>query len=316
MKVRFWGVRGSLPSPPTSDQIRQKILRVLEKAACSDISSAIKREEFLSKFDNWEVGVIGGNTSCVEMSTDDTLLIFDMGSGMKKLGDYLIKKHSSEGNILAHIFINHTHWDHMQGFPFFVPAYRPNTELHFYAVHENFLDRLNAQQDFRFFPVGLDIMVSQKHFHQIEVNSEQIINDLSIKNIELHHPGKSYAYKVTHNGRSAIYATDAEYNNLPKERMYEYINFYEGTDLLIFDAQYSFIEEIQKVDWGHSSALVGVDIAVKAHVKRLGLVHHAPENDDFEIHKLLNIACEYRRNNYPDSQLEIFIGSEGLEIEI
>ncbi|HRI45607.1 MAG: MBL fold metallo-hydrolase [Ignavibacteriaceae bacterium] len=316
MKVRFWGVRGSIPTPPTSEQIRQKVLRMLEKAAVRDISSQAKREAFINEFEDWEVGLIGGNTSCVEISTKDTLLIFDMGSGMKRLGDYLIKKHSSEGKIKAHIFINHTHWDHMQGFPFFVPAYGPNSELHFYAVHENIEKRINDQQDFRFFPVGLDIMLSKKYFHQIEHKSNVQIDDFTITNLELHHPGKSYAYKVTHNGKSAIYATDAEYNNLSKERMLGYIDFYQNADLLIFDAQYSFIEEIQKVDWGHSSALVGVDIAIKANVKRLGLFHHAPENDDFEIHKLLSIAQEYRKNNYPGNQLEIFIASEGLEIHL
>lgn len=316
MKIRFWGVRGSIPTPPTSKQIREKILKVLEKAACSDITSSITREQFLNNLEDWEVGLIGGNTSCVEVSVDDTIIVCDMGSGLKGLGDDLVQRFTSEGEMTVHILIGHTHWDHIQGFPFFLPAYMPKTKIHFYSPFNNIEDRIRAQQDFQFFPVGFDEMESQKYFHQIEAGGEFTLNDIKISNIELHHPGKSYAYKIAHNNKTAVYATDAEYNNLPIARIFQYIDFYKDADLLIFDAQYSFIEEIQKTDWGHSSALVGVDLAIKAAVKRLGLFHHAPENDDFEIQKLLSIAKDYKNSSYPESELEIFVAAEGLEIEL
>ena len=225
MEVQFWGVRGSIPAPPTSQHLLSKIRRVLELSVGEDLSSPQKIDAFLNSLSERELGFLGGNTPCVEVQIGDTIIVFDMGSGFRELGDYLIKKQKSTGKgIEVHVFMCHTHWDHIQGFPFFVPAYRENTKIHFYHIHPNLKDRLEQQQDFRFFPVSMNNMASTKEFHQMEAGGEVRIGDVTIKNIELNHPGKSYSFRVEHDGKSFVYASDGEYNNLPTAKIKEYIH--------------------------------------------------------------------------------------------
>ena len=311
MEVCFWGVRGSVPSPPSSAQLKKKISQVLALAAGKDISTEAKRETFLSGLSEKELGFLGGNTPCVELRVKNKIFLFDMGTGLRAFGDNLMRTLGKNENVELHIFIGHTHWDHIQGFPFFIPAYRDNVTINFYYVHPHVKERLELQQDYRFFPVSLEFMASKKHFHQIEVNAEFKIDDIVIKTTELNHPGKCFAYRVEYEGKSFIYASDGEYNYLPNNKIKKFIDFYKNADMLIFDAPFSFSEEIEKINWGHSSALVGIDISTKANVKKLALFHHAPENDDEAVFHLLQTATEYKEQNYTDSPLEVFLAREG-----
>lgn len=310
MEVVFWGVRGSIPSPPTSADLRKKIAKVLELAAAKDISTPESREVFLNTLSPREIGFLGGNTPCVELRVNNKIIVFDMGTGLREFGEHLIKSGRLQDNPEIHIFIGHTHWDHIQGFPFFVPAYRPNTTIHFYFSHPHVKERLEFQQDYRFFPVSLEFMASKKHYHLIDANKPLQLGDISIKTIELNHPGKAFAYRIEHEGKSFIYASDGEYNNLPNSRINNYINFYKDADFLVYDAPYSFTEEMEKINWGHSSAMVGIDISVKAGVKTIALFHHAPENDDDAVFNLLEAAINYRKQNYQESDLEIVLARE------
>jgi len=317
MQVRFWGVRGSVPAPLNGKQIRKKMLHMLEYAADKDISSLQKREEVLNSFAAEECMVIGGNTSCVEVKTNDAHIILDMGSGIRELGQEIIEQYKGVNPVNLHIFLSHTHWDHIQGFPFFLPAYLPNYHLSIHSPHSELQNRLDYQQDFRFFPVSMNYMASQKDFVQLERDQEIRINNTVVKHVELHHPGKSYAYRIESEGKSFIFATDGEYNNLSFEKISSYIDFYRDADLLAFDAQYSFDEEIEKLDWGHSSALFGVDISIKAGVKKLALTHHGPERDDDAIRKLCTNAISYKKKNYNTKhELEIFLAREGLTVTL
>ena len=316
MQVRFWGVRGSIPAPLNGKEIRKKMLRVLEFAADKDISSSKNREEIINSLAKEECLVIGGNTTCVEVQTKDAHIIFDMGSGIRELGYKILEQNSAAEPKNLHIFLSHTHWDHIHGFPFFLPAYLPNYSITFYSPHSELQKRLDYQQDFRFFPVSTDYMSCKKEFVELERDQEIKINSTIVKHIELHHPGKSYAYRVESEGKSFVFATDGEYNNLSFDRINSYIDFYKNADLLVFDAQYSFDEEIEKVDWGHSSALFGVDISIKSGVKKLAITHHGPEQNDDTIKKLCTNAIIYKKKNYSDNELEIFLAREGLKVTL
>jgi len=316
MQVRFWGVRGSIPTPLNGKEIRKKMLRVLEFAADKDITSPQNRENVISSFSNEEYLVIGGNTSCVEVKTNDAHIILDMGSGIRELGYDILATNDKNKSTELNIFLSHTHWDHIHGFPFFLPAYLPNYHLKFYSPHSELQKRLNDQQDFRFFPVSMDYMAAKKDFVQLDRDEVITINSTVIKHIELHHPGKSFAYRIESEGKSFVFATDGEYNNLSFEKINSYIDFYHNADLLVFDAQYSFDEEIEKIDWGHSSALFGVDISIKSGVKKLALTHHGPEQNDDTIKKLCANALLYNQKNYSEHKLEIFLACEGLVVTI
>lgn len=316
MIAKFWGVRGSIPSPPTSKEVKFKMLRLLELAANNDISTPAKREEFLQSVDERLLGVLGGNTPCVELRVEDKIFVFDMGSGLRELGQYLINKVGNSDSLELHIFIGHTHWDHIQGYPFFLPAYNSKTTINFYHLHPQLKERLELQQDFRFFPVSLDYMASKRTYNQLQVDSEIMIGKVKVRTIELNHPGKAFGYRVEYCGKSFVYASDSEYSNLPPERINKYIEFYKDADLIVFDAPYSFNEELEKINWGHSSALVGIDISVKARIKNLALFHHAPENDDYEVFKLLDTALHYKQRNYPLANLNVFLAREGMEVNL
>jgi phosphoribosyl 1,2-cyclic phosphodiesterase len=314
--VCFWGVRGSIPSPPSSDDLRKKILHILSLASKKDISTNEKRVKFMDSLTQREIGFLGGNTPCVELRVANKRLIFDMGTGLRKLGDYLMKTGASKEKLELHIFIGHTHWDHIQGLPFFIPAYRKNTTIHFYFVHPPVKERLELQQDYRFFPVSLDYMAAKKIFHQLENNSVLNLDGITIRTTESNHPGKSFCYRVEYEGKSFIYASDGEYNTLQNDKISHYIEFYRNADMLVFDAPFSFSEEIEKINWGHSSALVGVDISVKANVKKLAVFHHAPEYDDEGVFELLRTAAEYKEQNYPAAPLEVILAREGLVVTL
>lgn len=314
MKVKFWGVRGSIPTPQTSSQIKQKIQNIVTEICSKKLGGQHEINAYINSLSPVEAGTIGGNTSCVEVRADNQLIIFDMGSGLKNLGNYIVKHDQQDEGLDIHIFLSHTHWDHILGFPFFAPAFFPNNTIHFYSGHPNLKERLEIQQDFRFFPVALHHMGAKKTFTQLEHNSSIEIGKIKITNFPLYHPGGSIGYRVDYEGKSLVYATDSEYKDLSKNNVKKHLEFFKNADLLIFDAQYTFEEAIHKEDWGHSSALVGIDFSIQTGVKRLALFHHEPERDDFEIYNILQKSIEYRNINYPNKKFEIFLAIEGAEI--
>lgn len=316
MKVKFWGVRGSIPAPPTNDQIKTKIKHLLNKIAVGAIESSYDIDSLVEEYSPVEAGLIGGNTSCVEVRAANRIFIFDMGSGIRNLGNHLVKYDQKSNGLELHIFLSHTHWDHIHGFPFFTPAFYPNNKICFYAVHPKLQERLEYQQDFRFFPVSLDNMKAQKEFIQLKPRASLKIGEVKITNSPLYHPGGSYGYRVEHENKVFVYASDSEYKELSKSNAKKYIEFFRDADLLVFDAQYTFEEAIHKEDWGHSSALVGIDFATQAKVKRLALFHHEPERDDFEIQNILVKSLDYFKINYPSANLDIFLATEGLQLQL
>jgi len=316
MKIKFWGVRGSIPTPLNTDQIRDKFLKLIAHIPDPILHDTNKLENYLKQTTPVEAGVIGGNTSCIEVRADNKILIFDMGSGIKALGNYLVKNDQNKQGLEIHIFLSHTHWDHIIGFPFFTPAFFPNNRLYFYSAHPNLKERLEIQQDFRFFPVALEHMPASKEFIQLQHNSTLELGAIKISNIPLYHPGGSFGYRVECEDKKFVYATDSEYKNLDRDSTRHNIEFFRDADVLVFDAQYTFEEAIHKEDWGHSSALVGVDFAVEANVKKLVLFHHEPERNDFEIYDILKRSVDFRKINFPESGLEIMLATEGLELVI
>lgn len=316
MKVRFWGVRGSIPTPVSSMKIREKIEHVLADSVNEDLSTKEKQKEFLDNYSFHEIGTIGGDTSCVEVELNGERIILDMGSGLVRLGNKLMQQDEGNGDLNMHIFVTHTHWDHIMGLPMFKPAFYPQSNIKIYGVHENIEQRLRDQQDIRFFPVALDHMASKKEFFQLEAESEIDIKGIKIRNTLQHHPGGSYAYRIDFNGKSMVYATDSQYKNLTSKFTSRHAEFFKGADLLIFDAMYTFEEAIHREDYGHSSAIIGIDLAIKAGVKRLALFHHEPDNDDDTIFSMLKKSQNYKNVNYPGSELEVFLAHEGLEIDL
>lgn len=318
MKLTFWGVRGSLPMPLTYDVVQSKIKRVLERARPSDLLSEDAIDKFLESLPFSLTGTYGGNTTCLEIRTpEDEVFIIDAGSGIRPLGTKLLQEERFRGKGIINIFMTHSHWDHIQGLMFFAPIYIPGNTVRFYSVFPDIEERLRYQQVETHFPAGFDShMMASKEFYDLTEENPSIIEGVKISSKVLNHPGKSYAYKFEQNGSKVIFASDAEFNLDNIDDIGEYVDFFKGADILIFDTQYTLAESFQKIDWGHSSAQIATDIAIKSEAKNLILFHHDNSYDDEKMDAVVLQAAQYREMAAPGSNLKITPAYEGLEITV
>lgn len=247
-KINFWGVRGSIPCPG-AETVRY-----------------------------------GGNTPCVEMEVGGHRIIFDGGTGLRVLGQSLLSKMP----LTAHILFTHSHWDHIQGFPFFVPAFIKGNIFKIYGpVAPNgatIKQRLNDQMLHPNFPVPLQVMQSDLQFYEIEIGEKLEIGEISIENGLLNHPGEAMGYRVNWRNHSAAYITDTEHfaNGLGDN----VLKLANNADVVIIDCTYTDEEyhhpKSSKIGWGHSTWEEAVKMAKYANVKQLVIFHHDPlHNDDF-----------------------------------
>jgi phosphoribosyl 1,2-cyclic phosphodiesterase len=251
--VKFWGVRGSI--------------------ACAGPNHV--------KY--------GGNTSCIEMRVGDHRIILDAGTGLRNAGQTFLKEKSGE----LFILLTHTHWDHINGFPFFVPAYNPDWKIHVKAGHLK--DKggiqavLSAQMDNPMFPVPLEAMQAKITYEDFRAGeSLDLYDDITVRTALLNHPNDATAYRIDYNGHSAVYVTDTEH--VPGELDQNILEIIEGADLVIYDSTYTEEEWPAKVGWGHSTWNEGMRLCQAANVKRLAIFHHDPDHDDNFMDKLAEEA--------------------------
>jgi len=312
MHVFFWGVRGSIAAPLTNHELERKVEEAVRLGVQAGLQHDCEVSDFVRNLP-WHVWqTAGGNTSCVEVHAGDELLILDAGTGIRPLGIKLIQK--AAGNpINASILLSHTHWDHICGIPFFVPAFNPKNTLTVYGPHPKLEERLSYQQDFRFFPVPL---ASTFRFVQLAEEDHFNIGDVEIEAMPLKHPGESFGYRITHNNKTLVYATDSEYKELSTEALKPIVDFLRGADLLIYDAQYTMVENVEKVDWGHSNMFTGIDMALEAGVKKLVFTHHDPGYDDKRLWELFQKAKEYEEMTAGREDFEIYLAVEELSFSL
>lgn len=246
MQITFWGVRGSIPAPGPA---------TVE---------------------------IGGNTSCVEVRAGKAILIFDGGTGLRLLGKKLLR----EMPITAHMFFSHVHWDHIQGFPFFEPAFVAGNEFHLYGgnnVSRTLEETLEGQMDHPNFPVDLGAMGAKMTFRDLAEGEVVDIDDgagakVRVTSARGNHPQGVFAFRVEHAGKAVVYATDTEhYEGRIDEKL---VALARGAEVFIYDSQYTPEEYAAKKGWGHSTFEEGVKLAKLAGVKRLVLFHHDPMQND------------------------------------
>lgn len=272
--VHFWGVRGSIACPG-AETVRY-----------------------------------GGNTPCIEMRVNGHRLIFDGGTGLRVLGQSLLAHLPVE----AHMFFTHSHWDHIQGFPFFTPAFIKGNRFHIYgAIAPNSStveQRLNDQMLHPNFPVPLQIMGADLCFYNVEVGKPIEIGDVVVEAAPLNHPGEAVGYRVSWQGHAVAYVTDTEH--FPDRLDENVLWLARQADVLIYDATYTdeeyYSPKTSKVGWGHSTWQEAVKIAEAAGVKKLVIFHHDPlHNDDY-----LDQVGEQVARVFPNS----LMAWEGLEIQL
>jgi phosphoribosyl 1,2-cyclic phosphodiesterase len=244
MQVTFWGVRGSIACPAKTH------LRY------------------------------GGNTSCVEVSFGEERYIFDSGTGIRALGHTFFKEDRRRGTLL----LSHTHWDHIQGFPFFAPAFDPKRHFRILAGHLSNVPGgirsvLAGQMAEPNFPVPLEIMRGKLEFEDFKAgDSFALSRAVKIRTASLNHPNEATAYRIEGGGASVCYVTDTEHViGKPDQNI---LGLIEGADLLIYDSTYTDAEFETKIGWGHSTWQEAVRLSQAANVKRLAIFHHEPDHDD------------------------------------
>lgn len=243
--VKFWGVRGSIACPSPEHM------------------------------------VYGGNTSCVEITVGDKVIILDAGTGIRSLGRDLSKRGATSATLL----LTHTHWDHINGFPFFAPAFDPNFALSIMAGHlagkpGGIRAVLANQMENPTFPVPLVAMCGVLNFADFQAGETVSLFDgeVMVKTAPLRHPNGSTAYRIEAMGVSVCYVTDTEH--VPGEPDQNVLGLIEGADLVIYDSTYTDDEFPAKVSWGHSTWQEGIRLCRAANVKRLAIFHHDPDHVD------------------------------------
>lgn len=313
MIVRFWGVRGSIPTPLTADAVRRKIAAVVQRIEHRDLESQESRERFLAGLPAQIFGTVGGNTTCVETMLDDGVsIVFDAGSGLRELGVAMKKRNVQ--NRVYHLFFTHFHWDHLQGLPFFAPLFDKNSKIILYSTSPHVEEYVRSQMKAPYFPVTLDMMAADVEFVTL-TGKQRKIGGATVTWRDTNHPGGCTSYRVQEDGRAVVFSTDTELTERDFEKTPENGRYYQDTDVVVMDAQYTLGEAIEKYDWGHSSYSLAVDFASAWGIKHLVLFHHEPLYGDSKMYGILKSAEWYAGRLMGDG-VRISLAREGLEIPV
>ncbi|MBN2039046.1 MAG: MBL fold metallo-hydrolase [Spirochaetes bacterium] len=315
--MKLWGVRGSLPSPTDNREYRNKVRNILQRAVKAGLNKTSEINNFINSLPENLQYYCGGNTTCaVVTSKSGNHYILDCGSGIRPLGDDLLNGPCGKGKGNLKIFITHVHWDHIQGLPFFKPMYIPGNVVEFISPYEALEKNLKDQMEFPFFPAPFHGTASDKKFTLIEEGREiELEEGLYVDCYHLKHPGGSYAYRFRKEGKTLIFATDAEFTGETLEKNGPETDFFMNADLLIIDSQYTLDEHFSKFEWGHTSYTMAVNCGIRWGVKHLVLTHHDPGNDENRLKEIYDDAVRHR-NHMKESKPVINMAREGMTFEL
>ncbi|MBN1531972.1 MAG: MBL fold metallo-hydrolase [Spirochaetes bacterium] len=319
MQIRLWGVRGSLASPISNEEYSEKLRYILKQAAGRPLDGDDRIDAFLETLPHMYRHVYGGNTTCVTVTSDSgTVYIIDAGSGIRPLGDELMKGPCGKGQGTVRILFTHFHWDHIQGLPFFKPLYIRGNEFHFYSTYKDQEDYLVGQMKTPYFPATFEGTPSTKNFHYIDPRERKTLmleEGLAVDFYPLKHPGGSFAFRFKQNGKIFILATDAEFTGEVIDSQDSSRGFFDNADLLILDSQYTLDESFMKIDWGHTSYTMAVNCGIRWNIKTLVLTHHEPSYNDAKLFENYNGAIEHRNNSRTELP-EILMATEGMVFDL
>ena len=328
MKVHFWGTRGSLPASLTADSVRKKVHKALEAACGMELKSSEEIDTFIDRVLPFAVsGTYGSNTSCVEIQhPGKEYLILDAGSGLRDFSNNYIKTGKAAQAATFHILMSHLHWDHIQGYPFFAPAFFPQNKIFIHAYHKETPRVYREQIRYPTFPVEWEYLMAKQEFIIREECEPFEIAGFKITSIKQDHPGVSYGYRFEKDGKIFVFSSDSEHKLDAARPDYPFVSFFKNADLLVFDAQYSLADAtFNKEDWGHSSNVMGVELAARAKVKHLCMFHNEPTASDSDLDEFLMNSKMYGDIYHAETQKpkdgkdypeKISLAYDGLSLEL
>ncbi|HCM41517.1 MAG: MBL fold metallo-hydrolase [Bdellovibrionales bacterium GWB1_52_6] len=299
MDIKLWGVRGSFPAPLSpallDKRLHDTVAGFLEKYPSGSVADMHAYFKALPR--HAHTG-FGGNTTCVEVGSGSSRIIIDGGSGIRSLGYELMAGPCGKGHGEVHILFTHVHWDHIIGLLFFTPIFIPGNRIHVYSVDSDLKDVFETLFKKPFFPVPLAQLGSIIEYHRLEPRKPADIQGIQVTPYQLDHPDPCWGFKFEKNGKVYSHCVDTECTRVTPEELGADLPLYQGVDLMLFDAQYTLMETIERVNWGHAAASLGLDIAMREGIRKVIFMHHDPASSDDKI-----AAAEAQARRYYKNQL-------------
>lgn len=319
MKVTFWGTRGSLPTPLGAKAVRKKLVSALVKGSAKNLDTPEKAEAFCDQELSFaESGTFGGNSSCVQVDVGGPeYLLCDLGSGVREFSLAAIAKHGPKSPQTYHILVSHVHWDHIMGFPFFIPCFIPGNHVVIYSCHDKLEQAIRNQNHEPCFPVEFTALAAKIEFVKLEMDKPYDIAGAKVTGTRQMHGNDSYGYRIEKDGKAVVYTTDSEHKPEDKAEMQRAADFFRNADLVVFDAMYSLADSVSmKEDWGHSSNVMGVELCQMAGAKKLALFHHEPVYDDARLEGVFKETIRFEEITRTDKKLDVVIAYDGLVLDV
>jgi phosphoribosyl 1,2-cyclic phosphodiesterase len=297
--------------------MKKKLVAVLTKAIGKPLETAAQVEAFVEQ-ECPTPSTFGGNSSCVQIDLGGPeYILCDMGSGARAFGNHVLAKHGPGKGNTFHVFMSHVHWDHIMGFPFFVPSYIPGNTVRIYGCHDTLEEAFRRQHGAPSFPVDFSQLGARIEFVRLQPDTTYDIAGLRVRAMRQHHGGDSYGYRFERDGTALVYSTDSEHKLEDQAATKAFVEFFRDADLVIFDAMYSLADATSvKEDWGHSSNVVGVELCQMARAKHLCMFHHEPIYDDDQLLAILAETRRFEEITRGDARLEVSTAYDGMEIDL
>jgi phosphoribosyl 1,2-cyclic phosphodiesterase len=309
MRIKFWGVRGSIPHSLDTAGWTSHFEKLMRDFFSQGYKSASDISAYVSSKQLPEIGGFGVSTTCVQVSDGAQSVIIDGGSGIKSIGD------SAESGEY-HILISHFHLDHILGLPFFLPHYKKGCRINYYSAHPDAENVIRSLFQKPMFPVSFGSLQAEIKFHSLKVYEKNPVNGFNVTPYETDHPDLCFGFKIEKNGKVYSHSVDNEITRTTKAELGKDAGLYEGVNLLYIDSQYDEDSFSNKEGWGHGTSYRGFEICSHFGIQQVVFTHHDPYFSIEDSLRQQKKTGEIYEKKYSHLKLKWLYAYDGLEIEI